>query len=63
MIARSFAVAAYLMGRGFAVERTGLDPHTSRPYFIFPDEAMPHAAEYRKTVHTLNALVAKEMRT
>jgi hypothetical protein len=59
MVAKSFSLAAFIVGRGFTVERTGLDPHTSRPYFIFTDDALPVVAEYRKTVDALNALVAK----
>jgi hypothetical protein len=59
MVAKSFSMAAFIVGRGFPVERTGLDPYTSRPYFTFSDDAIPVAVEYKRTVDALNALVRR----
>lgn len=57
MVAKSFAFAAFLSGRGYAVDSVvSIDPGNKRPRFTFPDAPDSEALAFRKTIDYLNAI-------
>jgi hypothetical protein len=56
MIAKTFALAAFLYGRGYQVTHTDIDPGNKRARFVFPDAPESEARAFRRAIDYLNAL-------
>jgi hypothetical protein len=56
MIAKTFAFAAFLHGRGYHVDRVDIDPGNKRACFTFADAPDSEARAFRKAIDYLNAL-------
>jgi hypothetical protein len=57
VIAKSFALAAYLHGRGYTADPVvGIDKGNNRPTFTFHEAPESEVVAFRKTIGLLNAL-------
>ncbi len=57
IVAKSFALAAFLTGRGHEPDQAvRIDASTGKPAFTFPTAPESEAREYRRIIDFLNAL-------
>ena len=56
MEAKSFSMAAFLLGRGHKIDGVRIDPGNKRPFFLFPEAPGSEAIQYHKFVDLLTAM-------